>query len=71
MKTFRLTYTKTITTVVEMEAGSPLAAWKKIMAGELVTEGADQNVIWMHEGDLKYEVETTEEIVKQIASNPS
>jgi hypothetical protein len=67
MKTFRITYTKTIKSIVEIDAKTPGEAWKKIKSEEL--EGDD--LIWMREGELTYKVEQTEEVTRHIASNPS
>lgn len=67
MKAFRITYTKVIESTIEIEASSPAEAWRKIKVGNL--EGND--VIWKREGDLTYKVEKTEEVVMNMASNPS
>ena len=63
LKTFRITYTKSTEHIVELEAPSALKAWEKIKA-------ETYKAVWEHEGNLVFEVKTTEEITKHIASNP-
>lgn len=70
MKTFRITFTKTIETIVEMESQSITEAWKKIKGDKLVADGPDRNIVWMNEGELRYKAETTEEITRQMTSIP-
>jgi len=70
MKTFRITFTKTIETIVEMESQSITEAWKKIKEDKLVADGPDRNIVWMNEGELRYKAETTEEITRQMTSIP-
>ena len=65
MKTFRIVYTKAVEHIVELEAKTVDEAWKKIKA-----ENFKSSVIWEREGNLIYNATTTEEIVKNIASNP-
>ena len=65
MKTFRITYTKAVEHIVELEASSAPEAWKKIKS-----DNYKSYLIWEREGHLVYNVTTTEEIVKNIASNP-
>jgi len=62
-KTFRITYAKSTEHIVELDAESASEAWKKIKAGHY-------KAVWEHEGALTYNITTTEEIVKHIASNP-
>ena len=69
MNTFRITYTKSVESIVEIEAQTATDAWKKIKAGKL--DKKDKHVIWHTEGDLTYKAEKTEEITRHIASNPS
>jgi hypothetical protein len=72
MKTFRITYTKTIESIIEIEAPTAADAWKKI---KIPREGGkldkDPQVVWHNEGELTYKAEKTEEITRHIASNPS
>ena len=65
MKTFRITYTKVVEHIVELEASSSSEAWERIKS-----ETYKPHLIWEREGHLVYNVTTTEEIVKNIASNP-
>ena len=65
MKTFRIVYTKAVEHIVELEAKTVDEAWKKIKA-----ENFKSSVIWEREGNLTFNAITTEEIVKNIASNP-
>ena len=65
MKTFRITYTKAVEHVVELEADNASEAWKKIKS-----DNYKSDVIWEREGQLDFVISTTEEIVKNIASNP-
>ena len=71
VKAFRIKYKKTIDGIAEIEASSAADAWKRITSGDLIAEGEDRNVVWMMEGELKYTAETTEEVIMEIASNPS
>ena len=65
MKTFRISYTKAVEHIVELEAKTVEEAWKKIKS-----ENFKSSVIWERVGNLIYNATTTEEIVKNIASNP-
>jgi len=63
LKTFRITYTKSTEHIVELEASSASKAWEKI-------KSKTYKAVWEHEGNLVFDVKTTEEITKHIASNP-
>jgi hypothetical protein len=69
MKTFRITYTKSVESIIEIEAQTAVDAWKKIKGEKL--DKKDKHVIWHNEGELTYKVDKTEEITRHIASNPS
>ena len=69
MKTFRITYTKLVESIVEIEAQTAADAWKNIKTEKL--EKKDKHLIWKHEGELTYKVDKTEEITRHIASNPN
>ena len=70
MKTFRIRFTKTIESVVEIESSSITDAWKRIKGEKLVAHGPDKNIVWMQEGELTYKAESTEEITRQMTSIP-
>ena len=65
MKTFRIVYTKAVEHIVELEAKTVDEAWNKIKS-----ENFKSSVIWEREGNLTFNAITTEEIVRNIASNP-
>lgn len=70
MKTFRIRFTKTIESVVEMESQNITEAWKKVKGDKLITDGPDRNIVWIQEGELTYKAEATEEITRQMTSIP-
>ena len=66
MKTFRITYTQSSESTVEIEAEDAKSAWALVKSGEL----DDKNVLWNIPGKIAYKARVTEEITKHIATNP-
>ena len=66
MKTFRITYTQSSESTVEIEAKDAKSAWEFVKSGNL----DDKNVLWNIPGKIAYKAKITEEITKHIATNP-
>ena len=66
MKTFRITYTQSSESTVEIEAEDAKSAWALVKSGKL----DDKNVLWYIPGKIVYKAKVTEEITKHIATNP-
>ena len=66
MKTFRITYTQSSESTVEIEAKDAKLAWELVKSGNL----DDKNVLWNIPGNIVYKAKVTEEITKHIATNP-
>ena len=66
MKTFRITYTQSSESTVEIEAKDAKIAWELVKSGNL----DDKNVLWNIPGNVVYKAKVTEEITKHIATNP-
>ena len=66
MKTFRITYTQSSESTVEIEAKDAKSAWEFVKNGNL----DDKSVLWNIPGDIAYKAKVTEEITKHIATNP-
>ena len=70
MRTFRIRYTKTIESIVELEGKTITDAWKLVKADNLIPDGPDRNIVWMREGELTYKAVDTEEISRHMTSVP-
>ena len=66
MKTFRITYTQSSESTVEIEAEDAKSAWSLVKNGKL----DDKKVLWNIPGEIAYKAKVTEEITKHIATNP-
>lgn len=66
MKTFRITYTQSSESTVEIVAKDVKSAWELVKSGNL----DDKHVLWNIPGNIAYKAKTTEEITKHIATNP-
>lgn len=66
MKTFRITYTQSSESTVEIEAENAISAWELVKSGKL----DDKSVLWNIPGQIAYKAKVTEEITKHIATNP-
>ena len=66
MKTFRITYTQSSESTVEIEAEDAKSAWSLVKNGKL----DDKKVVWNIPGEIAYKAKVTEEITKHIATNP-
>ena len=66
MKTFRITYTQSSESTVEIEAKDARSAWLLIKNGDL----DDKSVLWNIPGEIAYKAKVTEEITRHIATNP-
>ena len=66
MKTFRITYTQSSESTVEIEAKDAKSAWELVKSGNL----DDKHVLWNIPGNIAYKAKVTEEITKHIATNP-
>ena len=67
MKTFRITYTQSSESTVEIEAENAISAWELVKSGKL----DDKSVLWNIPGQIAYKAKVTEEITKHIATNPT